>query len=196
MKVNPNDHHARRDISNPYEMHATIARLTEGMKCRTLWRMDTAPNNNEVHVLVQTTERPDPARIIQRSEGYLKAFDTRENQLVRNLTSGDRVRFRVRANPTVKRDNKRHALVKLEEQLAWLDRVCGFRGARVISPQVVEARKFVIRKRQDEHNITVYGVTFEGDLLVVDAEAVRGMIRGGIGRAKGLGFGLVTVARH
>jgi CRISPR system Cascade subunit CasE len=124
---------ARRDLARPYEMHRTLMnsyphQRTEN-RCDLLYRVDPSRNGPPV-VLVQTRADPDWTRL---PPGYLLGkAESKLFELV--VTTGQHLRFRLRANPTKKagtssktdrlagRKNNGHrvALLRDDEQLRWL----------------------------------------------------------------------------
>lgn len=184
----------RRDLADPYEMHATLMRLAEAGGSKPLWRLEHQRHADAPVVLVQTAHAPD-ASVLERDEAsYCLDFGSRPNILLRNLQSGDVLNFRVRANPTVTRLGKRHGLLRTEEQLAWLERQMQRAGVRLLFAQTSDVRRERMGRRRDGHPIVIHGVTFDGALEVEDAEALRNTVLTGIGHARALGFGLITLA--
>jgi CRISPR system Cascade subunit CasE len=175
---------------------------------RFLYRVEVRAFGRAV-ILVQSAARPDFAYAFGNAPGLLgapaetKPYDPRP-------PAGEHLRFRLRANPTYKRDgrgdDKRRAYHREEDQLAWLHRKAeagGFavEGVRVVPEGMVTARRPGKRradpdgKLEDWKPIEIYSVLFEGTLRVTDAEAFRRTLETGIGSAKGFGFGLLSVAR-
>lgn len=186
---------ARRDLSSPYEMHATIARLCEGIPGRSLWRLDIGPHHRDANILLQTESELEPTRLQERSNTYFRSFESRSNLLLDQIQTGDRLRFRVRANATIKRAGKRHGLTREEQLLPWLERTLTQHGANQLDAQISENRRHVMRTRTHAAPITLTSVTFDGAFTIQNPHLVQAMVRGGIGHAKSLGFGLLTIAR-
>ena len=189
------DAQARRDLTDPYEMHATLMRLVDGGASRPLWRLEVPRGSLPPHILVQTDAEPNPSQFRARGSPYFTSFESRPHLLATDLRQGELLRFRLRANPTVTRDRKRHGLLREEEQLQWIGRVLSQRGARKILAVVTESGRHVMRRRRGGAPIVIQGVTFDGVLRVSDVAVLRHTLQAGIGHAKSLGFGLLTVAR-
>lgn len=185
---------ARRDLGDPYEMHATLMHLADSGASKPLWRVEHRRHTEAPVVLVQTEQAPDPSTLMRGERPYFLDFGSRRNVLLRNLEPGDQLNFRVRANPTVTRAGKRHGLLRTEEQLGWLERQLDRAGARLLLAQTSEARRERMGRRRGNQPIVILGVTFDGALEVHDAEALRKAVATGIGHAKALGFGLITLA--
>ena len=195
VTLNLDDARARRDLADPYEMHATLMRLTDARASRPLWRLETPRGGAAPHILVQTDVEPDPDQIAADGTAYFTSFESQPHRLLDSIAPGETLRFRLRANPTVTREGKRHGLLREEQQLAWIDRVLSDRGTTDILAVVSESTRQVMRRRRGSTPIIIHGVTFDGVLRVEDLEALRTAVRDGIGHAKALGFGLLTVAR-
>jgi len=186
-----------RDLSNPYEMHRTIMRgfpgKAKGGPGRILFRVEpTAPDEPPV-VLVQSDKTPDWSDLLARAD-YLLDAQTKEVRL--SLRAGQRLRFRLRANPAVKRDGRRHGLLKEDDQQRWLQRKAEQAGFAPVDFAVRRKDRLHSRKRADGETMaqTHLAVDFEGVLKVNDPDALVKAIAAGIGPAKGFGFGLLSIA--
>ncbi len=195
VTLNLEDALARRDLADPYEMHATLMRLVDAGASRPLWRLETQRSGAAAQILVQTDIEPDPDQLTGRGKAYFTSFVSKPNRILEDIGAGEALRFRLRANPTVTRQGKRHGLLREEEQLAWIDRCLRARGTTDILTVVRESSRQVMRRRRGSKPIIIYAVTFDGILRVEDPQALHAAVREGIGHAKALGFGLLTVAR-
>lgn len=210
LMLNPRDRTAQREIGNPYELHRTLmAAFPENLPKseRVLFRPDTDPRTGIPTVLVQSHTAPDWADL-QARDTYLlppshlppQIFTnpaTKRFDLADQLAAGQTLAFRLRANPTVKRDGSRHGLYKEEDQRAWLDRKGerhGFRVARVTVIKEGNTYAWKPRKGGKKRKLTHYAVRFEGVLQVTDPDALWDAIQTGIGSAKSFGFGLLSLA--
>lgn len=185
----------RRDVANPYEMHATLMRLTEGVAGKPLWRFERQRGTDPPVLLLQSAAAPDKSVLDEIDPGYVLAFESKENKLVNNLSPDDMLRFRVKANPTVTRDRKRHGLVRYEDQVSWMERQLGKHGAVPMGIQVLDSKRASFRRNRGSPPITIVGVVFDGLLKVADPEALRKSVTAGIGHARAFGFGLMTLGR-
>src|SRR5262249_34858221 len=109
---------------------------------------------------------------------------------------GQRLFFRLRANPTLKRDGKRLGLRTEEEQVGWLKRKGLAGGFQVCGMQVVREGVAPGCKTDDRggHHLTHLAVRFDGVLEVTEPDRLVGTLRAGVGSGKGFGFGLLSVA--
>jgi CRISPR system Cascade subunit CasE len=89
---------ARRDLANAYELHRTLwSAFPDGEPGRVLFRVDVGRTGARPTILVQSDLEPDWSRL--PDDGYLmappesKPFDP-------VFAAGQRLRFRLRANPT------------------------------------------------------------------------------------------------
>lgn len=190
----PNLRHkqVRTDVANPYEMHRTLDKaVSEALAAgeeRLLWRLDVRRDGNLRHLLVQTLTEPDWSVL---EDGYLQTEAESKAVDVDRLASG-RMHFRLRANPTVKRDGKRHALKAQEERRAWLERKAEHGGFHVCT--VLLSGEERVRARKHENLLTLVAVTFDGSLEVREPEAFARTLESGIGSGKGFGMGMLSVA--
>lgn len=186
---------ARRDLANAYQMHSTLMRLVDSGAGKPLWRLERPPREGPPIVLIQTESAPPRSALREVDEEYFVSFESRENRLLANLAAGDLLRFRVRANPTVTREKKRHGLVRYEEQIGWIERQLRRNGATPKVAEVLDSRSEVFRRRRGGAPVTIVGVTYDGSLRVDDPLLLRGAVVRGIGHGRSFGFGLITLGR-
>lgn len=196
LELNLEDASARRDVANPYEMHSTLMRMLEGSATRPLWRLEQQRGTmRTAAVLIQSEDVPDSEALRAYAPNYYRRFDSKDNQLLENLSNGQILNFRLRANPTVTREGKRHGLDDVDEQLEWLERQVTRAGGELLSAETSQAGKLKMAKRAQSTPIVILGVTFDGQLRVLDDNLLKSAVRMGIGPGKALGFGLLTLAR-
>ncbi len=138
--LNSRDRQARYDLARPYELHRTLWRaFPDNDPGRVLFRIDTDRMGLNPFILVQSDRRPQWHQLNERGSHYLleppqlKEFEP-------SFKQGQRLRFRLRANPTKKvasllkaerlagasgeegktKNGRRLALLREEEQVAWL----------------------------------------------------------------------------
>lgn len=209
--LNPRNRRVQRELARSYEMHRSIMHaFRDGLKegdDRVLWRVDEHPQLGLI-LLVQSWDAPDWSWLTEDSaRGYLLPL-AESNPSVKpvelHLTIGQVLRFRLRANPTVKKDRpgknqgRRVGIYDEESQMAWLERKGELHGFRVLQVQIRQDGKVTneraIHRDHAIHKLELLSVQFDGLLQITDpAKAIRA-IEAGIGSAKGFGFGLLSLA--
>lgn len=183
---------ARFDLGDRYELHRTLMNAFPaqiGEDERVLYRAETGRKTPSVPLLVQSQDMPDWSKA-ERLTHYLH-----DTPAVREVTPyaepGMTLRFRLQANPTYKRDGKRHALYAEDALLEWLARKGSMHGFMVdaLNVQIVKLGKFYGKKRQQ----TWHAVQFDGLLTVTQREPFLEAVVSGIGSAKAFGFGLLSI---
>jgi CRISPR system Cascade subunit CasE len=195
--LNPRSREARRDLSDPYELHRTLLRGFPGLtRCDNepsgvLFRIEPPASAGPTAVLVQSQQQPDWSFL---SAGYLlgeaqaKQFDWPA------FAPGKLLCFRLRANPTKRGGNslrdrglsgKRIALLGEEEQHDWLVRKGDEGGFRVGGVRLSAAGW--VRCQKSGRELSFHAVTFDGVLEVADTVLFRASLERGIGSAKGMG---------
>ena len=216
IHLNQRCREARRDLSDPYQLHSTLCRAFSrpDRKCpggETLWRLEpeTDPTGCP-RVLVQSRSMPDWTAI--GVEGWLGGadppIDLRDRLQLDSLKSGQRFRFRLRANPCVTRNGKRMGLLRLAEQEAWLERKGQLHGFslphaasfdRSEAPQrrVVDVRvsqeQMLRGKQRTGNGIRIYSVLYDGTLTLTEPAKFTAALETGIGHGKAMGLGLLSV---
>ncbi len=178
--------------SNPYRIHQRLLMAYDG-EPRLLFRLEAKENG--ATILVQSHLTPDFERAfgefhVLAAPPEWKAFDPQ-------LTPGEKYRFRLLANPTVRREGKRLGLFHEEEQYSWLARKLTEGGMHLLHC-VVQPGGYQYASRgpaKEETLQTHLAVLFEGQLRVDDAQKAVLTMAGGIGAAKAYGFGLLSLAR-
>lgn len=216
MPLNPARRGTRKLLSSPQTMHATVLAgyvdphpTPEG---RVLWRLDQYEDGRKIFLYVASPDKPDFTHIIEQA-GWptTAAWETRSyDGLLDSLRMGQRWQFRLTANPVhaVRLDGWSHskplAHVTVKQQERWLlDRAAkmgvaptsGRGESQPGDPELAVVARAVHRFKRNGASVTVATATFEGQLEVTDAEALRCTLTHGIGRAKAYGCGLLTLAR-
>ncbi|MDO8369805.1 MAG: type I-E CRISPR-associated protein Cas6/Cse3/CasE [Candidatus Nitrotoga sp.] len=216
IHLDPRCREARRDLSDPYQLHSTLCRAFSppDKKCpegEFLWRLE--PETDPAgcpRILVQSKSIPDWAGV--SVQGWLanadSAIDLKDRLKLDSLKAGQRFRFRLRANPCMTREGKRQGLLRTDEQEAWLERKGkqhGFSLPQLASFDFSEApqeridvrisQEQMLRGKQHTGNgIRVYSVLYDGILMVTEPDNFRTALQTGIGHGKAMGLGLVSVA--
>lgn len=222
LVLNLRNRQARRDLASPYEMHRTLWRaFPDNNPGRVLFRVDSDRTGACPIVLIQSDLRPDWERLDHLGTAWrLASPECKAVELT--FGNGQRLRFRLRANPTKKvgtslkedrlggkkRHGQRLALLREEEQIAWLlhkGEQGGFRipgewkvdsaGRKAPDFRVEAKPEGWVRCGKEGHTDgRFYAVRFDGVLEVTDPEQFLETLGEGIGSAKGFGFGLLSLA--
>jgi CRISPR system Cascade subunit CasE len=206
-KVRVDWDHAR----NAYSLHKALWTLfpdqpREARKAREeerqgfLFRVEQRRTGYAALALLQSRVAPQKTADGVRLEYAPKTFEP-------TLSKAQTLRFRLTANPvkTIKDENGRKntngeiktcrvPLLKEEEQAQWLIRHLEPATEMIVNALVCRPELPVYFRKGDDH-AKIKPVTFDGVLTVKDPDALWTLIRNGIGPAKGLGCGLLSVAR-
>lgn len=191
---------ARQILISSYTLHQAIFRAfpdaSDGGPGRVLYRLDEDGTSGTVYLLVQSEKEPhwERAEVLGNCLTEPPKCKTFHPMVGR----GQILYFRLRANPTVKKEGKRLGLLREEAQLAWLKRKAEAFGFSLISCTVVPEGLLKSRKGNsdgEKAEMRFLSVRFEGLLRVEEPEAFLKSLESGIGSGKGMGFGLLSVAR-
>lgn len=210
--INPARRGGRNLLGSPQAMHAAVlAGFPPGIDTstpdggRVLWRVDHG-ENQAVHLFVVSPCEPDLTHLVEQA-GWptTSAWQTRDySPLLQRLQAGQRWAFRLTANPVRsgrvagKEDTQPLAHVTADQQRGWLLERASRLGFACESPSgeptvVVNGRRTVRFARQGAQ-VTIAQATFDGQLEVREPDVLRHALVAGIGRAKGYGCGLMTLA--
>ena len=206
---------ARRDLADPYQFHSTLCRAFSAPEIRCpegefLWRLEPETDvRGYPRILVQSRSIPEWGRI--GVPGWLAmaepAVDMRERLKLEELRPGQRFRFRLRANPCLCRDGKRLGLLRLEDQVRWLERKAqrhGFLLPKFAAFDLSEAPQDTVdvavsqeqMLRGNKHTgpgVTIFSVLYDGILSVTAPDSFKEALQHGIGHGKVMGLGLLSV---
>jgi len=215
IHLDPRCREARRDLSDPYQLHSTLCRAfsSPDRKCAEgafLWRLELETDSAGCpRILVQSRMKPDWEGI--GIKGWLAqadpAIDLNQRLKLDLLKVKHRFRFRLRANPCVTRNGKRLGLLRIEEQEKWIERKGlqhGFALPKLASfdlsdslPVRVEVQishEQMLQGNQHSGNgVQIFSVLYDGILTVTDPEKFRNALQNGIGHGKVMGLGLLSV---
>jgi CRISPR system Cascade subunit CasE len=198
LLLDPRCRRVRADLADPYELHRTLLRAfpdaEDGGPGRVLYRVEPPRGEPRFAVLVQSDVTPDWSRL-EVPSGYLLCPPATK-PFAPSFALGQRLCFRLRANPTVKRDGKRRPLLDEAQQRAWLDRKAAEAGFRVVRAEASPEGASCGHKPAgaDTLTLTLHAVRFDGLLAVTDTGRLQQALQAGIGSAKGFGFGLLSLA--
>lgn len=215
--LNHRSREARRDLGDCQQLHRTVLNAfpqIEGEAARQhfglLFRLEQDPRGVTT-LLVQSQSEPDWSHL---PSGYLLEPATSKPVLAlyAGLQPSLRLRFRLRANPTmrVSKNNltqqerwrgKRIELRSEEDRIAWLQRKADAAGFRLLSveinPDVLNLQTATEAKTFGKHEkgrLSFGAAMFNGELEITDAEKFKQALADGIGSGKAYGFGLLSIA--
>jgi CRISPR system Cascade subunit CasE len=177
--------------SNPYRVHQRLMMACDGDP-RLLFRIEDTSEGTQI--LAQSHVEPNWDLAfgdfgVLRCPPEHKAFDLR-------LELGRQYRFRLLANPTIKRNGNRLGLFKEDDQRTWLTRKMDAAGATLVgylaAPRGLQHSDK--NPAKDKNVATHFAVLFEGVLQAQDPGRLKAVVESGIGAAKGYGFGLLSLA--
>ncbi|MFJ4188957.1 type I-E CRISPR-associated protein Cas6/Cse3/CasE [Kitasatospora sp. NPDC089509] len=202
IRLNLRHNAARADLRAADSLHKTLMRLIPGRSgpsprkaAGLLFRLD---EDDTPCLLVQTAVRPDLTAL---PDGY-GTYATKDlTPMLRALTPGLPVHYRITANPIVHRMSehvrngtaKRGTLTALhgDDALAWWHRKAAHAGLGLRTANATRRR---FRRDYDtpgpHHALT----QFDGTALITDPGLLHTALTDGIGRGKAYGAGLLTLA--
>lgn len=206
-------------LSSPHVTHAAVMKsFPPGAldqptgSGRVLWRTDQ--HDNAIFLYVVSPAEPDFTHIVEQA-GWptTGAWTTRKyGQLLDSLTAGQRWHFRLTANPVrstknysdpAQRESRgKVAGLSAAQQLDWLQRKAIDAGFEIPQCGPIEfaqtdariVHRAALSFRRGRQMVRLSVATFEGTLVVSEVDSFKAALTEGIGRAKGYGCGLLTVA--
>ncbi len=201
LVLDPTHTQARRDLANAYEMHRTLSRVyadsPENAPARFLWRLEEGSDRRPGEGAIVLLQSATPGRWESLAElpGYAHAvFPDKAVKLEQLLQAGRSYVFRLVCNPTVTREGKRYGLFREDEQLGWLGRQGAQHGFVPLDVRVTRSERVSHRQGRSGRYITLQVVQYDGLLRVEDTVRLGQALVNGIGHAKALGLGMLSLA--
>jgi len=193
---------------DPADFGSSQVHVARGADSGFLFRIDPGPNGRAV-ILVQSAVKPDWDYAFQNA-GFLLAAPAEVKLYEPGFAAGQRLRFRLAANPTRKlsqhsreRDGKPVAVkwigkrvpVPADQLHRWLARQAVAAGFSIDNESTtVQAGYIFVSETRDSKGQRLRSVRYEGILAVTDPVKFRNTLVRGIGPGKAFGFGLLSVA--
>lgn len=208
MHLNPARRGTRHLLSSPQRMHAAVlasfppGSVTETATSRVLWRVDVA--GQVVTLYISSPSAPDLVHLVEQAgwptspQGWSTVS---MEPVLERLTKGQEWMFRLTANPVRSQRvpggrGKRFGHVTVVQQEEWLQSRGESWGVEVLTASVVDRRRLAFNRQSDgqARTVTLDVATFDGSLRVANPDALRSALTAGVGRGKGYGCGLLTLA--
>lgn len=167
-----------------------------GERSRKLWRVDQLKGRS--YLLIVSQGEPDMTQLEAYGvpgTGQCKTYDA----FLQRLTHGQKMSFRLTANPAraAKQEAQRGKVcphTTVEKQLEYLEERAERLGFSLVDYdyQIVQ-RDFPILRKKGGKSIKLARATYEGSLIIENAEIFRKTLTEGVGKEKAYGFGMMTV---
>lgn len=220
MPLNVERAQTMRLISSPYRIHAAVEHaFAPGANRfapdgRILWRVDASVHDKDVLWLyVVSPDRPDFSHLCEQV-GWptTTRWECKDySPVISSIQEGQVWQFRLKANPSRRaaRDRglrpnaaivgKTMGHVTVGQQIDWLVDRAACNGFEVLqgesaTPLVNVSHRKIERFARGGETVTLSTARFDGLLRVTDKDAFKQVLCRGLGRAKGFGCGLMTIA--
>ncbi|MFZ4829166.1 MAG: type I-E CRISPR-associated protein Cas6/Cse3/CasE, partial [Phototrophicaceae bacterium] len=120
LQLNPSYANVQRDLSDRHELHRTVLHAFPPelpTHERVLFRVEVS--RQRIDLLVQSQLLPDWSFL---HKDYVIQIPQLRHVNAQHIQPGQALMFRLLANPTIKREGKRHALYQDEQCFDWLAR--------------------------------------------------------------------------
>jgi len=213
LALNPARRGCRQLLASPHRMHAAVLAAfppdspVEGDEGRLLWRVDR-DEQRRVELYVASPASPDFTHLVEQA-GWPQTttWESRDyDRLLGQLKTGQLWGFRLTANPvrrarpSIDEYRRLSAHRTVAQQRDWLLSRAAAHGFQVTSgprgePNVEVRDRRTVAFAREASTVTLAMASFDGMLEVTDVPALSAALTRGIGRAKGYGCGLLTLAR-
>ena len=171
LLLNPNSRQVQRETADPYNLHRTILKAfdTDRQSANVLHRIETNGRSGQTILLVQSDVKPNWQPLLGKS--YLlpeDPFTDLANPAVKEinlpLADGQLLRFRLVANPTIKKvrrdkngnrlNSNRVPLVHEAKQIEWLQKQAQANGFRILDIGISQPEQQTSRKQGNGRSIS------------------------------------------
>jgi CRISPR system Cascade subunit CasE len=205
LTLDPTAHRPRKLLRNTHHLHAAIAAsFPDGEVGRVLWRLEP-PRADDIVILVASPNGPDHNELHERITTRDRAETRAYGQLLERIRNGDRYRFRATLNPVRTHRGHHTPIVDRRAQTNWVTNKLATNGATMLTHsadldndepdvQITSTVHDTFTRHGSTGRVELLKVTFDGTLQIHDLDGLRHALANGIGRAKGYGCGLITLA--
>ncbi|MCK7638515.1 type I-E CRISPR-associated protein Cas6/Cse3/CasE [Corynebacterium sp. P7202] len=214
MNLHPRRRGTTDLLNNPWKMHAAVMScfppdLTSDGNHRVLWRIDRS--DHAISLLIVSRDQPSFTHLQEQAgwENQTSWETARYDPFLNRIQTGSSYRFRLTANSsttlrTENRGRKQLGILDAKGQQEWLIKRAEKRGFSVsipdpgadpdVKPTFQVTNSALRRFHREQRTVTLATAQYDGILTVTDADQLRKTLTDGIGRAKGFGMGLLTLA--
>lgn len=206
LTLDPIAYRPARLLGDTQQLHAAIAAsFPDGPGGRVLWRIEPTDRSGQIRILVASPRGPAESELSERITTPDRVQTRDYTPLLDRLAKGDRYRFRATLNPVKTHHGHHTPIFERNAQIAWVAAKLGGNGVslNLHSPdldtdepdvQITGTRNDRFTRNGSPRAIELLKVTYDGSLTVIDPDKLRHGLCNGIGRAKGYGCGLLTLA--
>ena len=185
-------------------LHAAFESSVEGDRPHILWRIEP-----DMSILAVSKDIPYLGDVQQQfGDSRVKPVTKDYDAHLSSIKNGDVLRFRICVNPVIDKmsadkghKSRRDVPLNLKKTEKypdysaedWTIRRMEKKGAKILDIALARSKTYYFKK--DERRIPLFTVTYEGVLMVADADLFREAIANGIGGKKTYGCGMLTVKR-
>jgi CRISPR system Cascade subunit CasE len=204
LTLDPTAHRPQQLLGNTQSLHAAIAASFPTNGGRVLWRIEPA-SGGDIVVLVASPEGPTEPELWERITTPDRAQTRPYSSFLDSIKQGDRYRFRATLNPVKTRNGRQTPIFDETAQTEWAASRLAAHGANVATQsadldhqqpdmRIVSTVRDQFTRRGHTGTVELLKVTIDGTVAVTDTAAITNVLRNGLGRAKGYGCGLLTLA--
>jgi CRISPR system Cascade subunit CasE len=211
VQVDTDNRRKIKDLTQVGAYHNWVERsfpdeIKAKIRKRHLWRLDTI--GSKQFLLLLSEDQPD----LQKLERYGvadTAFTKNYDELLKTLNVGQKLRFRLTANPTHSvyvpgsKRGRVYPHITAEQQTQWLLQRADDYGFEIPFSKIedgsevpnfdITSRDYTFLRRGKTRPVRLSRVSFEGVLIIRDLDSFKEALTKGIGREKAYGMGLLTV---
>lgn len=183
-----------RLLRNMDEIHKIVMKMFNGNRSKenVLYVIMDSKSERSVNIIIQSDNKPQNI-----PDGFVLLNSKKCDDRIDSIKNGNIVRIYGTIEPT-KRDRKQQLnknsrqLLKLpEERKKWLQKKFSSAGELIAVNEVGKTNVSVIKKTGDAHKSSFF--SYECLLYITDKDALKQLLRSGVGRSKAYGAGLFLI---
>jgi CRISPR system Cascade subunit CasE len=172
---------------NAFHVEAESPQKTAGV----LFRQEPQQESFWIKVLVQSQQLPQWSILTERLGPGLQYQSKMLEEIP--LQTGQTLCFRLRANPCLTHHRKRQGLIGEAKQRQWLEKKAQLNGFQLLYFAVQD--EGIQKNYKQNQLLSIYTVLYQGVLTVTQPPQFLDSLNQGIGPAKSLGCGLLSLSR-
>lgn len=202
VEIDINNRQKIKDLTHLGAYHSWVEQsfpeeFAQNTRSRKLWRVDQLAGKH--YLLIVSESKPNIAKLERygvENSGKTQSY----NPFLESIHEGMKAKFKVTLNPVFSQyqsNDQRGRVIPLvseSDQMEYILRRAEKNGFQLEAKDfVVTDKGFKVLKKTHQRALRLSSATYQGELVVSDADEFRKTLIEGIGKKKAYGFGLMTI---
>lgn len=186
-------------LGSRHKIHATLMQCfseeeLRNHQSRILWRQEN--DGRDPIILIQSPTPPDFTHVIEtytRPTSPTATITKPYGTVLESLTEGQKIKWKIELNPTINKNGKRIPIYPAQTE-EWTTNKLSPHGLSIQQLTTTPAQNITFIR--NHRRITLASTIAIGTATITNPTELRNAITTGIGKAKGYGFGMLSIGNN